>query len=472
MATGAARRFRCWVLGFGFMGVSVLIAAPNLGASTMATQLTPGIARHSISQGATFFDRTLGFDYSMGPVVLAGQPDGTGVHWVDDILQLFVFHPDGSTAFHSFDYSRGCQGFISEVSPVELTHLFEPGRNRVQIVLLDRCGVVAGSSPLYLVTFNEPPVANPQAFSVDEDTSVSITLTGTDPEGDGLAFTIVSGPTHGSLSGTPPTVVYSPAPDYAGLDSFEFRVDDGQGNSDMATVSIDVRPVQDPPVAVDDVASTPEDTPLSLATATILANDSDADGDPLTVTAVVAGPSTHGAVSLAGSEITYTPAPDFHGVATFTYEMTDGVSVATATVTVTVTPVNDDPVCAAVVSDKQVLWPPSHDMHTISLSGATDVDGDSVVLAVNGVTQDEPVNGLGDGDTAPDAAVGQSPNQVQLRAERTGTGDGRVYRVSFAATDGNGGSCSGTVKVSVPKARSGPNAVAVESPMVVDSFGA
>ena len=68
---------------------------------------------------------------------------------------------------------------------------------------------------------------------------------------------------------------------------------------------------------------------------------------------------------------------------------------------------------------------------------------------ITGITQDEPVNGLGDGDTAPDG-YGIGTIQAQVRAERSGTGNGRVYAISFTADDGNGGSCSGKVRVSVP----------------------
>jgi hypothetical protein len=89
-------------------------------------------------------------------------------------------------------------------------------------------------------------------------------------------------------------------------------------------------------------------------------------------------------------------------------------------------------------------------MHLISLTGATDPDGDVVTLTVTGVTQDEPLNGLGDGDTSPDATPGPASNQVNLRAERSGTGDGRVYRIGFSGSDGRGGSCTGTATVGVP----------------------
>jgi hypothetical protein len=93
-----------------------------------------------------------------------------------------------------------------------------------------------------------------------------------------------------------------------------------------------------------------------------------------------------------------------------------------------------------------------------------------VTITITGVTQDEPLNGLGDGDTAPDAQVGSASNTVLLRAERSGAGDGRVYRISYTASDPAGASCSGVVTVGVPHDQ-GPNGGPVDSGLVVDSFG-
>lgn len=92
--------------------------------------------------------------------------------------------------------------------------------------------------------FNTAPTADPQAVTTDEDTSVAITLTGSDPQSDPLIFTIVpgSGPNNGTLTGTPPNVTYDPDPGYAGPDSFDFQVEDPSGATDTATVSITVAP--------------------------------------------------------------------------------------------------------------------------------------------------------------------------------------------------------------------------------------
>ena len=79
----------------------------------------------------------------------------------------------------------------------------------------------------------------------------------------------------------------------------------------------------------------------------------------------------------------------------------------------------------------------------------TDPNNDQVSITITAVTQDEPVNGLGDGDTSPDAVL--QGDKVLLRVERAGNGNGRVYKVNFTANDGQGGVCAGFVKVGVPK---------------------
>jgi hypothetical protein len=116
-------------------------------------------------------------------------------------------------------------------------------------------------------------------------------------------------------------------------------------------------------------------------------------------------------------------------------------------------PTNQPPVCSAAGPSVAEIWPPNHKMVSVKILGVTDPDGDPVSIVITGITQDEPVNGLGDGDTSPDGA-GVGANTAQVRAERAGTpkvpGNGRVYHIHFEASDDMGGACSGVVKVGVP----------------------
>jgi Tol biopolymer transport system component len=123
---------------------------------------------------------------------------------------------------------------------------------------------------------------------------------------------------------------------------------------------------------------------------------------------------------------------------------------------------NFPPECWHVSASPSVLAPPNHRLVTITLSEPPDLDGDPVTLSTTSVTQDEPTGG------APDAVLGPGPNQVRLRAQRDGPADGRVYRVSFQASDGRGGTCTGTVTVGVPK---GTGDAVDSAPPSYDSFG-
>ena len=109
---------------------------------------------------------------------------------------------------------------------------------------------------------------------------------------------------------------------------------------------------------------------------------------------------------------------------------------------------------------KTKLWPPRHKFILITLSGATDADGDPLTWSITKVTQDEKVTkAISKNDKGPDAKrVPGKPNQIELRAERIGDGNGRVYRIHYVVADGQGGTCSGIEKVGVPKNKNG-NAV-------------
>ena len=155
-----------------------------------------------------------------------------------------------------------------------------------------------------------------------------------------------------------------------------------------------------------------------------------------------------------------------HGVVTCSVRFTaDDVLIGVQRIRVHV---NRPPDCSRVTATPDLLWPPNHKFRLVSLGGATDPDGDAVALTVRRVTQDEPLNGGGDGDTTPDAQAAASPDRVHLRAERSGLGDGRVYRIAFTGSDGQGGRCRGATDVGVPHDR---HDTPVDSGQTVDSFG-
>lgn len=115
-------------------------------------------------------------------------------------------------------------------------------------------------------------------------------------------------------------------------------------------------------------------------------------------------------------------------------------------------PANQPPDCSGARPSVTELWPPNHKLHTVTIEGVTDPEGDAFTIAIVSVFQDEPVKGPGSGNTAPDAVIDGAT--VKLRAERSGQGDTRVYNITFVATDAKGNKAPPTVvSVAVPKSK-------------------
>ncbi|CCG01946.1 putative exported chitinase [Blastococcus saxobsidens DD2] len=123
-----------------------------------------------------------------------------------------------------------------------------------------------------------------------------------------------------------------------------------------------------------------------------------------------------------------------------------------------VTVLNRPPSCADAASSVASLWPPQHEYARVGVVGLSDPEGDALTVTVTSIRQDEPVREPGSGNTGPDA-TGVGTATAELRAERSGGGDGRVYHVGFVVDDGHGGSCEGTVTVGVPHDSRGAGAV-------------
>ncbi len=206
---------------------------------------------------------------------------------------------------------------------------------------------------------NRAPMAVDDAAAATEDTpftsTVSLLANDTDPDGDTL--TAVAG-TFATAQGGSVTInadgsyVYTPAANFSGADSFTYTVSDGKGGTDTGTVALTVTPANGPPVAVDHaqvavdyVTMAVDDTPLT-STVSLLANDTDPDGDTLTAVAGTFATAQGGSVTInADGSYVYTPAANFSGTDSFTYTVSDGKGgTDTGTVVLTVTPVNDAPV--------------------------------------------------------------------------------------------------------------------------------
>ncbi|HVF76406.1 MAG TPA: Ig-like domain-containing protein [Acidimicrobiales bacterium] len=190
---------------------------------------------------------------------------------------------------------------------------------------------------------NNGPDAVDDAVATAEDAAATLALKGNDTDADGDATTVTSNtaPANGTATvAADGTGTYTPNADFCGTDTFTYTLEDGKGGSDTATVTVTVTCVNDAPVAVDDTASTPEDTPIDI---NVTGNDTDADtGDTLGVaSAGVAG--NGGTHSPAPATVRYSPNPGFCGTDVFEYVVSDGDASDTGLVTVTVTCVNDGP---------------------------------------------------------------------------------------------------------------------------------
>ncbi|EOV0170350.1 tandem-95 repeat protein [Vibrio parahaemolyticus] len=202
----------------------------------------------------------------------------------------------------------------------------------------------SGESISQTVNFTVAPVADIVAdkATVVEDTSTVIKVLGNDTfEGDGKVVSLDTnnGPANGTVSVNPDgSVTYTPNDNYHGTDSFTYIVTSG-GVSESTTVSVDVTPVNDAPVAKGDTAITDEDTPVTID---VLPNDTDIDGDKLSIQSASV-PEAQGKVEIVDGKLVFTPAENFNGDAEITYTVTDGALTDQAKVTVTVNPVDDAP---------------------------------------------------------------------------------------------------------------------------------
>ncbi|HUL98641.1 MAG TPA: Ig-like domain-containing protein [Mycobacterium sp.] len=201
-------------------------------------------------------------------------------------------------------------------------------------------GATPGTVSISVLPVNDAPVPGPDVSATDEDTPLVVTLAanGTDVDGDPLSATLVEGPSHGTLDLVDGIATYTPAPDFFGLDDFTYELTDGQGGSATSVFQITVLPVNDRPVAEDDVADTAQGIAVDID---VLANDTDIESDPLSIASL--GAAGHGTVEIVNGQVRYTPASGFSGVDSFTYDVSDGQELDTGVVTVNVAPGNHAP---------------------------------------------------------------------------------------------------------------------------------
>lgn len=201
----------------------------------------------------------------------------------------------------------------------------------------------------------DPPIAIDDPFPVmDEDTQTNINVLANDINVDGSPLSVISVTTplnFGTVSiNANNTVAYTPVLNFAGIDVFTYTLSDGT-STDSAVVTVTVRNVNDPPVAVDDSITMVEGGSQFIA---VRDNDSDPDTPLGSLRVVSVSNPANGTASIELPGVRYTPNANFSGDDTFTYTISDGSLSDTATVTVTVLPVNDPPnIVADVITTTQ-----------------------------------------------------------------------------------------------------------------------
>jgi len=219
---------------------------------------------------------------------------------------------------------------------------------------------------------NSAPDAVSDNALTHEDTAVvvNVVTNDTDANGDPLTITAVTQPANGSVVNNGTSVTFTPTSNFNGSTSFTYTVSDGRGGSDTATVNVTVSAVDDTPTANDDAATTHEDTSTSIF---VLSNDTDIEGDPLTITSVIQ--PANGIVINSGTSLIYSPNPNFFGSDSFSYT-NDVAETVPATVTITITPVDDAPILGSDSYSTQE----DNDITLTVLTNDIEVDGETLTI--------------------------------------------------------------------------------------------
>lgn len=346
------------------------------------------------------------------------------------------------------------------------------GAYTVTVRVSDGTAVTDDSFIWTVYNINRTPTLTPVNQTSREGGVVSYQLPAGDPDGDALTFSsnglppgLTLNETTGLISGT------------VGLNSIgTYTVNIGiadvveSGSRSLLRTFTWTISMNHPPTAHNDVATATQGSSVSI---NVRGNDADPDHDPLTIVSVTPPTSGLAVLDAATGTITFTAAsPAFVGASTFSYTISDGSVTSTATVTVTIVPNNAAPVCTAATGGE--IWPPNHKkFYAAAISGVSDPDGNPITIIITGILQDEPTDSTGDGQFAPDGRI--ESGQAWIRAERNGhgnkaAGNGRVYEIMFTATDGNGGSCTGSAFWTVPQ-NQGHRSSAIDDGVRYDSTG-
>jgi serine/threonine protein phosphatase PrpC len=287
---------------------------------------------------------------------------------------------------------------------------------------------------------NQAPDAVGDTSQTNSNTPMTIAVLAndTDPELQPLIITAVTQGAHGTAATNANTVLYTPHADFVGTDSLTYAISDGHGGTDTATVSITV--VNQLPNAVDDAETSNSGTPITIA---VLANDTDPEHQPLSVTTV--GQGAHGTVTInANATVRYTPNADFSGNDSFTYAIGDGHG-GTDTATVSITVINQPP---DAVNDAAE----SNGTPVIIAVLANDTDPEHQTLTVTAVGP----GAHGTANLNPNGTVSYTP----------AAGYAGPDSLTYSISDGHGGTDTASVSIVVLSPNNAPGCGAVEATVI------
>lgn len=277
---------------------------------------------------------------------------------------------------------------------------------------------------------NQAPIMTGDSSNTQFDTAVTMNVISNDvdPEGDALTITALTNPTNGTANITGNNVTYTPNPGYVGMDSYTYTVSDGNGNMASAIATISIAEATLGLNAVDDTATTPYQTPVTI---NVSSNDTDPDGGITCVSSIQSNPSNgFVTISTTGTDIIYTPNNGYVGLDSFVYVACDSSGdTAIATVNITVTAANQAPILSPNYAAIQGYFPVTIRV----LADDTDPDGDTLTIVR---THTGPNNGT----------VTISGNDVIYQANSGYVGTDLFY---YEVSDGSGNLVSERVDIDV-----------------------
>ena len=369
------------------------------------------------------------------------DPDG-------DPLTVTAFAADNGTV------TRGPDGRLTYKPNTNFN-----GTDTIRYTVSDPSGQTSTAIVDVTVTaVNDAPVRNgtlpPQTAADSSTVTIPTAQSFTDPEGDALTYTATGLPAGLAINGTTGEITgtLGRSASQANGGGYDVVVTASDGRATQ-TQGFRLTVTNPPPVAVDDATqTTPEDTPVTI---NVLGNDSDPDGDPLTVTGATAA---NGTVRVNGDgTITYTPAADWNGTDRITYTISDGEGgTSSATVDVTVTPVDDAPRAKPIRTVYSI--PDGTRIDAMAADAFTDPDGDTLTYSATGLPAGLTI----------DTATGVISGIVDKSASQV---NGGRYAVRITATDGRGSAVQNldvTITNPAPTPASHSATTAEETPVTID----